>query len=104
MMVDYFGRRYPTSTEFGEVEKRLDEQELSTEVFKAMVEGRFHRVDDKLEGIKKDVTAVDKRIDGVKDELKQLREVATKLLWLVAAVVITAAVTWVLKGGLSSLP
>jgi predicted flavoprotein YhiN len=78
--------------------KLLEEYSITRKIAEAREDERDKNLKDQLQRMQDEISAL--RTE-TRDEIKSIKGVGTKALWIVAGAVILAITTWALKGGLT---
>ena len=78
--------------------KLVEEYSITRKIAEAREDERDKNLKDQLQRMQDEISAL--RTE-TRDEIKSIKGVGTKALWIVAGAVILAITTWVLKGGLT---
>lgn len=78
--------------------KLVEEYSITRKIAEAREDERDKNLKDQLQRMQDEISAL--RTE-TRDEIKSIKGVGTKALWIVAGAVILAITTWTLKGGLT---
>ena len=78
--------------------KLVEEYSITRKIAEAREDERDKNLKDQLQRMQDEISAL--RTE-TRDEIKSIKGVGTKALWIVAGAVILAITTWALKGGLT---